>query len=578
MVKPTRMIHIVRRISEENPSRCNEGTELVSKPCLLSSKRQSKPDGTGTRISRLQQNVPFFFRLGRVSCALSFCIAHVMLWAVVLFSGEAVATVRMPSIFSNHMVLQRGKVVPVWGWAKAGEKVTLRFAGQKHVVRATKAGSWRVMLRPLKTGASRSMTIQGAKNRIVLKDILVGEVWLCSGQSNMQVSMVRTLHGPRLLKTINNPSIRMFSVSLAKSRTPQSHCSGGWIAAKPRSVRYFSAVCFYFGHYLQKKLGVPVGLIRSAVGGTRAESWTPRDVLASSPRLRWVLSAQRSWERKRRRMYSYYLRLYMRWRQARRRARLHRRRAPARPRRPGPAWHRNSPAASYNGMIAPILTYGLRGVVWYQGESNIGRHAQYRHLMTKLIGSWRKRWKQGDFPFLFVQIAPFRYKHRPPDLYNKLCEAQVETWRKVPHTAMVCTHDITNLSDIHPRRKREVGRRLYLAALAKAYGQKVQFSGPIYRSMKRRGHRLILSFDHVGKGLVMRGKTLKQFIIAGKNRKFYPAQAKIVGKTVEVWSPKVKKPVAARLAWREDAIHNLFNQAGFPASTFRTDRWTYTTK
>ncbi|TNE52339.1 MAG: sialate O-acetylesterase [Deltaproteobacteria bacterium] len=442
----------------------------------------------------------------------------------------AQAHVRLPSVFSDRMVLQRHQPVPVWGWAHPGERVTVKMGLQSVHTIANSRGRWRVTLAPFRGGASYTLTVSGHR-RIVLRDVVVGEVWLCSGQSNMQWPLRMTYKGAAAIAKSNNTMLRLMRVPVSRTRGPQGQWRGTWQYAQPVSTRYFSAACYHAGLRLQKKLGVPVGLLQSGVGGTRVEAWTPLVALKANPRLRWVLQGFQR-----------------------------------------PSF--NSPSVLFNSMIAPLVPFAVRGVFWYQGESNLAWAEQYQTAFSTMIRAWRRQWKQKKLPFVFVQIAPFRYGGMAPDRYNKLCEAQVAVWKNVPNTAMVSTHDIGDLRDIHPRNKSEVGRRLFLAAMNRVYNdKKAVFSGPIYQSMTRKGKRLLLRFSHTHGGLVIRGKQLKHMQVAGPNRVFVPAKARIVGASLEVWSPKVPRPVAARLAWRDDAIHNLFNGAGFPASTFRTDRW-----
>lgn len=466
------------------------------------------------------------------------CVPHISsVWFLGLFvvlgmsfSSIAQAHVRLPSVFSDRMVLQRNQPVPVWGWAHPGERIAVKM-GLQHVHTVANAeGRWRVTLAPFRGGASYTLTVTGHR-RIVLRDVLVGEVWLCSGQSNMQWPLRLTYKGAAAIAKSNNTMLRLMRVPVSRTRGPQGLWRETWQYAQPTSTRFFSAACYYAGQRLQQKLGVPVGLIQSGVGGTRVEAWTPRTALQANPRLRWVLRGRQR-----------------------------------------PSF--NSPSVLFRSMIAPLVPFAIRGVLWYQGESNLAWAEQYQTAFSTMIRAWRKRWKQKMLPFVFVQIAPFRYGGMAPDRYNKLCEAQVAVWKNAPNTAMVSTHDIGDLRDIHPRNKSEVGRRLFLAAMNRVYNdKKAVFSGPIYQSMTRKGKRLLLRFSHTHGGLVIRGKQLKHIQVAGPNRVFVPAKARIVGTSLEVWSSKVSRPVAARLAWRDDAIHNLFNGAGFPASTFRTDRW-----
>lgn len=500
-------------------------------------------------------------------------IGCVVFLGLLLWGLDAVADVRLPSIFSSRVVLQQGKPLPVWGWATPGEKITISIGDQKHTTAADVQGRWRVTLSPLRSQATHQMLIQG-NNRIVIQDIWVGEVWLCSGQSNMWWPVRLTQHARETLAQPQHPWLRLFTVPITKSRTPVRNCGGSWQTATSTTVRDFSAVCFHFGQFLQKSLGVPVGLIHASVGGTRAEAWTPHEILANSSTLRWVLDRQKHWETYRPTALAQYKRERAAWQTRVQEAKRTGKPQPHPPWHPPELWHHNSPAALFNAMIFPLIPFAMQGVLWYQGESNIPWAHQYQVLFSQLIQSWRERWKQGPFPFLFVQLAPFRYHRLPVNAYNRLCETQVATAQSVTKTAMVNTHDITDIHDIHPRNKREVGRRLFLAASHLAYGnKKAVYSGPVFQSIQRKGNRLLLSFLHTHGGLVAKGGALRGFEIASLKRKFVAAQARIVGNQVEVWSPDIQEPVAVRLAWTDHALHNLFNGAGFPASTFRSDRW-----
>lgn len=471
--------------------------------------------------------------------------------------GSVHAAPSVSSLFASGMVLQRGQPVPIWGWADAGERIQVHFAGQHHTTQTDPQGRWRVTLRPLQQAVRQTLRIRG-KKEIRIHNVFVGEVWLCSGQSNMAWPLVRTHHGPSTLKkrTIKDASLRLFQVPHKTLRAPLKKLQGGrWSESSVQTARHFSAICFYFGQMLRKKLQVPVGLIQSTWGGTKIEAWMSDASLRSTPYYKHIQKQQWYWEKVQRVRMLRNVRWYSRRRYIR------------------PAWHGNSPSGLYNGMIAPLLPFRWRGVLWYQGESNIHAPHAYAVLFPMMIERWR--WRAGhSFPFLFAQIAPFRYRSRRPDMYNLLCEAQTQTVRNTHKTAMVVLNDVTQLNDIHPRAKHVVARRMMQQALQIAYArpQSQPTMGPIYRTMQRVGNKLIVLFDHVGRGLQAKG-TLKHFQIAGKNKRFVSAQARIRGKHVIVWSPHIRRPVAVRFAWREDAIHSLFNKAGLPASTFRTDRW-----
>jgi sialate O-acetylesterase len=459
-------------------------------------------------------------RLVRVllSCALIACSVTVM------------AAVKLPAVIGDNMVLQRGQPVPIWGWADKGEEVTVSIAGQTLTTKAGADGRWKVVLNKLDLGQPLEMTIKGSLGTVIpLKNILVGEVWVCSGQSNMEMGIGACNNAAAEIAAAQYPRIRLFKVVKAKAPQPMSNVQGDWVECTPQSVAAsgwagFSAAAYYFGRELHKKLDVPVGLIDTCWGGTPAEYWTSQRALAADPVLKSSAQGESS--------------------------------------------------CLYNGMIAPLIPYAIRGAIWYQGESNAGQAYRYRTLFPAMIANWRADWKQGDFPFAFVQLAPFRYNGQNPANWAELCEAQRMTLDASPNTGMAITTDIGNVKDIHPKNKQDVGKRLALWALAKVYGRDLIYSGPIYKSMAVEGNKIRLQFDHVGGGVIARdGKPLTDFTIAGADQKFVPATAEIDGGSIVVRSDQVAQPVAVRYAWRDDATPNLANKEGLPASPFRTDSW-----
>ncbi len=450
------------------------------------------------------------------------------------------ATVRLPALFQDHLVLQRDAPVPVWGWAKPGERVTVKLGAEKPVrTKADARGQWRVDLKRNHASMRPVQLVVAGENTIVLNDVLVGEVWVCSGQSNMERQLgprppqQPILHWAEEAAAANYPQLRMFTVRKATADQPQTDCQGAWAVCSPSTVTDFSAVGYFFALKLYQELDVPVGMIHSSWGGTVAEAWTSLDALAVNPAFDAIVH----------------------------------RRSTAR------AGNPNRAAVLYNAMIAPLIPYRIRGVIWYQGESNVSRAWQYRLLFPTLINDWRAAWHEGTFPFYYVQIAPFRYGREDPRACPELWEAQMMTLQ-VPHTGMAVLTDISDVHDIHPPNKKEVGRRLALWALAKDYRHHLVFSGPLYQELKIEGAALRLSFQYTGAGLATRdGAPPDSFEVAGVDRKFVPAHARIEGDTVVVWSDTVSQPVAARYAWRDGAQPNLMNKEGLPASPFRTDRW-----
>jgi len=429
------------------------------------------------------------------------------------------AEVSLPTVIGSNMVLQRETAVPIWGWAEPGEKVTVAIAGQEHSVLADAEGKWMVRLDPLPAGGPVEMTIRG-RNTLRLENILLGEVWLCSGQSNMAIGVSWAQNAQEEIARADHPGIRLFTVKPAITRQPQQDCRGAWEVCSPETVAEFSAVAYYFGRDIHSALGVPVGLINSSVGGTCIEAWTRREVMQCDPSYQERLD----WWRRRVEAYdpeeaeAAYQRRLETWRRQSAQAKAEGRKAPRRPRRKtDPAKDRNHPSVLYNGMIAPLIPYAIRGVIWYQGESNTDRAYLYRKWFPNMIADWRGLWGQGDFPFLYVQLANFGAPPRPSyqSKWAELREAQ-RLSLSVPATAMAVTIDIGDPLDIHPRNKQDVGRRLALAARKLAYGEDLVYSGPIYRGMRVEGGKIRIYFTHADGGLVSRDdRPLTGFAIAG---------------------------------------------------------------
>lgn len=470
--------------------------------------------------------------------------AGVSVWAWVWFAllaTSAAAEVKPAAVFGDHMVLQRRQEVPVWGTAKPGEKVTVTIGSQTAAVVTDTQGRWRVDLPAMEAGGPHELTVQGGSNTVAYADVLVGEVWLCSGQSNMVWPVIWSDDADLEIASADRPRMRLFQVPDVMADAPSQAIAASWQVCGPQTAGNFSAVAYYFGRQLHETLGVPVGLISSAWGGSPIEAWTPVEAMRSDPALRPLLD---------------------RWDQGKQDPNL-------------PPFFR--PGVLYNGKIAPLIPYGIRGVIWYQGESNAARAYQYRTLFPLMIGTWRRDWGRGDFPFYFVQLANFNPLAETPTEsdWSELREAQLMTMQKVPSTGMAVSIDIGEATNIHPTNKRDVGRRLARWALAKDYGVTVAFCGPIYKSMQKQGDKIALTFEHAGDGLTTRdGQPLKGFAIAGADRHWHWAQAQIAAPdTVTVWSDKVPDPAAARYGWALNPPVSLYNKAGLPASPFRTDDW-----
>ncbi len=492
---------------------------------------------------------------------------NILFLIIFIFSFKAYADISLHSLFNDHMVLQQKSNIPVWGWADPGEKVTITFRNQTIATQTKKNGKWKITLSPLSAGGPDTMTIKG-KNTLKVKDVLVGEVWLCSGQSNMQFNLTKSVNGQKALAEANYPEMRLFTVPPDTSQEPKEKCGGQWNVCKANSkaVRLFSAVGFYFGREIHQKLNVPVGLIDNSWGGTKAEAWTPRKVLESKKILLPILQKyQKAADEYPRKLKEYEKEKKAQGKKVSR--------PPSKPINPD---NKNAPSVLYNAMVSPLIPYRIQGVIWYQGEGNGRRGYQYRKLFQDMIQSWRDKWNQGTFPFIFVQLSAWKHPNNFDPLYwPELREAQLLTLKKIPNTGMAVTIDVGDPDTIHPKNKLTVGHRLALWARVKIYGEKgLTYSGPIYRKMKKQGRKIQIFFDNIGKGLVAKGNKLHGFKIAGKGRDFVKANAKIQNDTVIVSSDKISDPSAVRYAWHEYPENaNLYNKAGLPASPFRTDNW-----
>ena len=634
---------------------------------------------------------------------------------LLIAASSLLADVRLPSIIGDNMVLQQNADVPIWGWSNPGEAIAVQVSWLTSPVtaKADQQGTWTVNLKTPKAGGSYTITIKG-ENTVVLKNVMVGEVWICSGQSNMEMGVLAADNAEQEIKSASYPDIRLFHVMRKISTEPVNHVGGKWSLCSTESISSegdwagFSAAGYYFGRGIYKKLNVPIGLIQVAWGGSPAEAWISKETLLSDPdfepivkkipqkysseeirqseqeleqwfkrlnapdpgeKAGWmnpdmdeqgwkVMQLPQAWEnagllldgvvwfRKNVTIPSAWIgkelildlgpiddkdttwvngkevgqtdswnanreyriplslinseknviavrvfdsggqggiygdanqmKLYPAGGSAEKSSSLAGDWLYKVGIDPGPkpevkGQNPLKPTVLYNGMVTPLIPYGIRGVVWYQGESNCERAFQYRKLFPVLINNWRTVWKQGDFPFYYVQIAPFNSWYKPFEC-AELCESQLMAL-SVPNTGMAVTSDIGNLTDVHPKNKQEVGRRLALWALAKTYGYDIVCSGPLYKSMRVEDDKIRIFFDYTDGGLMTKGPRLTHFTIAGSDRKFVEAEAVIDGNTVVVSSDKVKHPVAVRFAWSNTEEVNLFNKAGLPASLFRTDDW-----
>jgi len=491
-------------------------------------------------------------------------LALLTLAVFVSFMARAAADVSLPSILADHMVVQRGLPVHLWGMASAHENVSAAFRGETESTIADELGRWSLYLSPGEAGGPFPLTVKGT-NTIVLNDVLVGDVWVASGQSNMEFPMKALANPDEEIAAARYPKIRIFRVEHRPSDYPRSDVpSKTWAACTPESVADSSAVAYYFARDIQQKTGVPIGLVESFWGGTPAESWTSLDSLAADASLMPVF-AERSKTVDEMELTSLRLDQEDRaWQQAAAQAKAEGKPEPGRPWHPDfAAW---APAALFNGMIAPLTRFPIRGVIWYQGESNSGSRAPlYSHLFQTMITDWRRAWDEGDFPFLFVQIA--NWNTEPDGRWPEVRDAQRKALA-LRNTGMAVTIDIGDAVDIHPKNKLDVGLRLARAARVISYGEKLEWSGPLYRGLTREDHSLRVWFDHAN-GLAAKEGALVGFEVAGADGKYVAADGKVEGTSVVVSSAAVPDPVSVRYAWAPNPTCNLVNREGLPASPFQ---------
>lgn len=472
-----------------------------------------------------------------------------LLIAIALTATPVFADVRLPKVIGSHMVLQRNSDVKLWGWADAGETVQVAadWLGEPAITTADADGRWQVSIETGEAGGPHEIAITG-KNEIELEDVLFGEVWIASGQSNMEMPLVEVSgaytgiqDSATEVANADHPQIRLFQAGNFSSKQPLDDVKSGismygippadcrWEACTPETIPTFASTAYFFARALHTELDVPIGIIDSSWGGTSAETWTPAaglEVLELTAELKQAKQLPQQADQK-------------------------------------------IPTRLYNGMIHPLRNLKIRGVIWYQGEGNAGRAHQYRELFSTMIGQWRQAFGY-EFPFYFVQIAPFNYGELNAAY---LREAQLQTL-SVPKAGMVVTMDIGNRDDIHPKNKQEVGRRLALWALANDYGKDIACSGPMYKASRIEEGKVHIEFDHVGNGLATSdGNPPSHFEIAGADQVFHPATAEIVGEEIIVSSEDVPSPKAVRYAFTSTAMPNLVNEDGLPASPFRTDQW-----
>lgn len=473
-----------------------------------------------------------------------------LLFITICSSLLVFSNITLPKIFGSNMVLQRSKPINVWGWADPGEKITIQFNKQMKKIKAGKDGSWKVVLGEEAAGGPYQLIATG-KNSITLDNVLVGEVWICSGQSNMEWSVKNSDSAQREIRESDYPMIRHIKVARTVSDTPSKDITGGeWKEANPSNTADFTAVGYFFARKLFKELNVPVGLINTSWGGTMVEAWTSREAFEKSEEFKNLFSNAVSFDEIK----------------------------DAAEKAQKPVGPNAYPTLLYNAMIHPLVPFSIRGALWYQGEANAGRAYQYRKAFPLMIQDWRSRFAQGDFPFYFVQLASFNAGNGNSSKgsnWAELREAQTATL-SLPNTGMAVTMDIGESKDIHPRNKQDVGARLAAIALSKVYNTTGEFSGPLYQSSTTEGNKMLISFTHANKGFMVKDNYgyLKGFEIAGPDKRFYYAKAEIKNNQVVVYSDSVSAPVAVRYGWADDMPEaNLYNKEGFPASPFRTDNW-----
>ena len=503
---------------------------------------------------------------------------HLAFVTAILLAPAAWADVKPNNLFSDHMVLQSGVPVPVWGSASPGEQVTVTLVDQKQTAAAAPDGKWMIHLSPLQPGGPLEMTIAG-NNTITIHDVLVGEVWIGSGQSNMQFPVWNSptvgayngvLNKEQEVAAANYPQLRMYTVKTALSANPLDDTVGRWEVCTPDSVKAFSAIGYFFARDLQKSLNVPVGLINSSFGASTAEAWISKPAIDADDRLAGLMkNFQTALAAYASRPATATATLPSVAATTQPGGRGRRGRAPRGPRDPWQDQH--NPTVLWNGMLHPIEPYAMRGVIWYQGESVLGGtpgDKLYPAVMETLLKSWRAEWAEGDFPFYVCQLAAQDAASNNPTIRES--QAAILS---LPHTGMAVTIDIGEKKNVHPKNKQDVGDRLSRIALANVYGKSIEYAGPVYDSMSVEGNTIRLHFTHVSGGLIAKGGDLKTLVIAGADGRFVPATAKIDGNSVIVSSPDVPNPANVRYAWMNwPEGCNLYNAAGLPAPPFRTDK------
>ncbi|MBC7847940.1 MAG: sialate O-acetylesterase [Flavobacterium sp.] len=465
---------------------------------------------------------------------------------LILGSFQINAKIKLPALFSDNMMLQQKANAPMWGWADKNANVVIKTSwdSKTYKLKADNSGKWKAELQTPSFGGPFTIEVSEGSEKVVVKNVLIGEVWLCSGQSNMEMPLKGfpgqpVKNGNEIIVRSTNKNIRLITIPRATVLEPLDNFEGKWETASPRSVGNFSATAWYFGSLLQEVLQVPVGLIHVSYGGSSMEAWMNQEMLkdfasAKIPTTKEELAKDPN----------------------------------------------RVPTTLFNGMLSPVIGYGIKGCIWYQGESNYERASEYTALMKKMVGSWRELWKQGDFPFYYAQIAPFNYAQFHPkdnlEKYNSayLREAQLKASKGIPNSGMVVLMDIGEENNIHPVDKEKGGNRLGYLALAKTYGiEGFEFESPKFKGMEIVDAKATVSFDDAPNGITAYGKEVTGFEIAGEDKVFYPAKAEVRRKSVVLTSDKVAKPAAVRYLFKDFAKAELFSTGGLPVSSFRTDEW-----
>lgn len=449
-----------------------------------------------------------------------------------LFTVTSYAKIRLPNILGSNMVLQQKSTTKLWGWAEPGEKIKITTSWDNKVIETVANGNarWQIDIQTPQAGGPYNITLQGG-NRIVLDNILIGEVWVCSGQSNMEWSYNQGITSIKdEFSELSKRNIRLFNIPKTTSNTPQDNNEGNWSICDSNTIKNFSAVGYYFGKHLNEDLDVPIGLIGSNWGGTPAEAWTPEDLVEKNTVLKEAATNNKPTD-----------------------------------------WWPVSPGYAYNAMIAPLVNYNIAGTIWYQGESNKETASSYTELINTMVESWRKAWNK-EFPFYYVQIAPFRYERHGVGALLREAQAKNLTTK---NTGMVVISDlVTDTLNIHPTNKKDVGLRLANLALAETYGlKKDAYKSPMFKSLTVKDNQAIIDFDNATLGLVLKGDQAKELFIAGADQVFYPATVKIKGNQILVSNKRVRVPVAVRYQFSNAGIGNIFTKNNLPVAPFRTDNW-----